>query len=763
MINNAYLVETLANYYDSGITYEGTAMRRASSVSPIDSIPFDLGNVPASAYWNYYRTKGIHILKDNTPVPIVYFTPQFITINSFTSQDFSILLGGATRAASDVFVFNDKVTKPDITCKNGYVHVLQSVLVPPVNMAQFIENNSNANIPTSLRTSIFSKLVDRFCAPYFDASNTVSYRLLHPTFTDSIFVKHYFSSIGGTPLLPSGVLAPNLLPFDPGWNSYQTSALPADMGAMFVPSDDAMNAYFNSGVGALIKNRFGSWDNVPDGIVRTFIARHMRTSLIQSIPSRFSKMVDAEDYPLPVTTSDIQNTYTAVNGEVFVTSKVYTPVDYISVYGPVLFNADSQIMNWAINTPQTAAFDKTQFAFYKLYLNSLENTYSLFIPTDEDFNNNYYIDPISYGQDIQGALKFKYNNLTSSVTAYKYTYNKTSGIVGSTPYDSIVSTSTSATDFVRNRLLDMLNSHIVIGSVETGNNYYVTKANDIINVVGSGTSMIVKGGGDIANGTSAQVTTEYNQQNGNTYFLNKAISPSLRSVYNVLSQTPEFSAFYNLLAGVPVGYASQIFTQQGMDYDIQFFNAFRYTVYVPSNDAVQKAITAGIITPWETIYAMTDVNQQNAATDKMIQFLKYHFQDNAVFVGQAVNAQYQSSSIKTDTISTYWGTANTKFFQIGVNSTGNSLTLTMDSKSGGPTRTVNVLTSDPVTGNKLYNIIAKDYIFGTSSGGSYTNKSVKSVFANIDGTGSGQPFSTSNIVTSASTVIHEIDTVMTFE
>jgi uncharacterized surface protein with fasciclin (FAS1) repeats len=524
------------------------------------------------------------------------------------------------------------------------------------------------------------------------------------------------------------------------------SSLSADMAAMFVPTDDAMNNYFNSGIGAILKTRFGSWDNVPDAIALPFIERHMRTSLLESVPSQFSKMVDAENYSLPVTKSQIQSSYTAVNGEVYTTNAVYPPVDYISVYSPVLLSSDSQIMNWAINISQTSV-DGTQFAFYKLYLNSLVSTYSLFIPTDEYMNN--YIDPIAYAQDKQGVLKYKYNTKTSSVTALVYLYNKTTGVVGTNPIDSITNPA-----FVQNRLWDLLDSHIVVGSVETGDSYFITKANDFIKVSGSGTSMTVQGGQDIVNNTSAQVTNVFNQSNGKTYFLNKPISPSLKSVYKILSETPEFSMFYNLLNGVPDTCITQIFAQQGVDFRINFFNAFRYTVYVPSNPAIQKALDAGIITPWETIYAMANP-AKGKAINTMIQFLKYHFQDNAVFFGQSSNDQYQSATIKNDTSMTYWGTAKNKYFKLGVVSTGSSITITMDSKTGTPLRTANVLTSDPLTGSPLYNIIAKDYIFDK----------LPSLYKNVDGTGSasGALFSTSNIVTSASAVIHEIDNVLTFE
>jgi len=733
MINNAYILETLANYYD-GTFNEGTAMRRETALSPLDSIPFDIDNeVPTSSYWNYYQTKGIHIMKDNTARAVVYFTQSFINKYSFTDEDFSILTGGSTRVRNDVHLFNIKVIERDITCKNGYIHVLQSVLIPPENMAQYIQDNAD--------TKIFSKLLDRFCAPYYDAKFTATYKALHPEFMDSIFTKRYFATNGGMRNLPSGANAPNLLAFDPGWNTYQSSSLKADMAAMFVPTDEAMTNYFNSGVGAILKTRFGTWENIPDAIILPFIKRHMRNSLIESVPSRFNKMVDSENYRLPVEKNQIEKSYSGVNGEVYLTNAVYPPVDYISVYSPVLLSANTRIMDWAINISETNS--GTTFAFYKLYLNSLVSKYSLFVPTDEFFKN--YVDPIAYGQEVQGVLKYSYDTKTSAVKAYVYKYNKTSGVIDETPVDSIKSLS-----FIQNRLWSILDSHIVVGSVETGEDYFITKANDIIKVNGSGFSMNVQGGEDITNNTRSEVTNVFNQYNGTTYFLDKPISPSLKSVYKVLSETPQFSGFFNLLNSVPDTCLVQIFAQQGVDYRIKFFNAFRYTVYVPTNEAIQNAIANNSIKSWETIFNMSNQAERSLEISRMLRFLKYHFQDNAVFYGQNVNNQFLSSTLKTDNTETLWGTAKNKYLKIGVVGTGGSLTLTTDTKKGSPLRTARV-----VTESGLYNLIVKDYVFAK----------IPTLYKNVDGTGSasGSLFNTSGITTSASAVIHQIDNVLTFE
>ncbi|MDP4268880.1 MAG: hypothetical protein Q8909_02010 [Bacteroidota bacterium] len=735
MLNNAFLIQQLTNYNNGTTLVEDNAMRRATASSALDSISFDAGDkLPSGAYWQYYKNKGLHLMKDATSSPIAYFFQPFLDKNAITNEDVSILTGGMTRQTNDAHIFNCKIVKRDITCQNGYINLLDKVLVPPVNMAQYITNNP--------KTSIFAKLLDRYSAPYYNGTMTSTYHQLNPEFTDSIFEKKYFATNGGKTKLPNGTSATNILAFDPGWNSYATASgapIQSDMAAMFVPSDDAMNSFFNSGVGSLLKARFQTWDNVPDAIILPLVKRHMRASLIETVPSKFSKMVDAENYPLPVEKGHIESTYAGVNGEVFTTNTVYPPVDYISVYSPVLLSANSKIMNWVIKYNTETAMDGTPFAFYKLYLNSMAAKYSLFIPTDSYFNK--YIDPIAYGQDVQGALKFWYDEKADAVKATVYKYNKSTDVVG----DSVALITDAS--FVINRLQNLLDSHIVVGDVESGAGYYVTKANDLIKVSGTGTSLVVQGGDDLAKNQQAQVVDAnfYNQANGKTYFINKPIQSALRSSYKVLSETPQFSKFFELLNGVPDTCVSQIFNKQGVDNRINFFNAFRYTIYVPTNDAVQAALDNGSITPWSTIYTLTPGKVQSAAINKMIRFLRYHFQDNAVFFGQNVNAQYQSATIKTDNTVTRFGTAKNKYYKIGVVGNSSAMTLTTENS-----KTAKVETKDG-----LYNIVVKDYIFGL----------IPSKYKNIDGTGNatGTAFSSSTITSSASAVIHQIDNVLTFE
>jgi uncharacterized surface protein with fasciclin (FAS1) repeats len=725
MIDNAYLIETLANYNNGSLIY-GTALRRKSSVSVLDNFSLLSGDkLPEGKWWDRYRSNGMYLLQDASEWCLVYFLQSTLENDAISDEDFN-LITGTTRSAKDAHIFNIKVVERDITCKNGYVHVLQDVLVPPVNMAQYLYENSN--------TKIFSSLLEKFSAPYYNSNMTEKYNqknLDNPI--DSIFEKIYFSAIGGKIVYPDGqdISSELWLPFNPGWNSYaSSSALQADMATVLAPTDAAMTKYLEGGSGAVLKERYGNWDNVPLDIVALFLKRHLRTSFLGTLPSVFNKLIDTENSPLVASSDDIISSYIGLNGVVYETNKVYPPDDYVSVYGPVLFSDKTKVFNWAIRQKD-----------FRLYLNSLISTYSFFVPVDEFFKN--YIDPIAYAKDVKAALKYWYYDKYSTVVATVYSYDATTGTVG----DSIGFIGNSS--FISARLLDLIDSHIVVGDVESGSRYYLAKNGNMLKIEGKGQDLKVQGGYDIKSGVSASVISGgvYKQTNGTTYFINKPIQTPLQSVYKVLSGTPEFNAFFKLLDGFS-GTDYEVFVKKtnyyGIDYNIKFFNTFNYTVYVPTNEAIQQAITDGLISDWDKINSIADTDEKNIEIEKLLRFLRYHFQDNAVLIsGVAIDKVYQTATIKTDNVETKFRTYKDKYYKLGVTGDGESLNLS----------TENYGSASVVKENGLYNIMTRDYIFSGDP----------QAYKEINGTGAGNEFSSISITTSSTAVIHQINNVLRFE
>ncbi|MFY9152290.1 MAG: hypothetical protein WAO52_09760 [Prolixibacteraceae bacterium] len=728
MIDNAYLIETLSNYFN-GSLQEGTALRRSTSVSVLDSVPFESGDMlPMGRFWDGHRNKGIHLLKDATSWPMVHFLEGSLKNAGINNAEFS-LITGVPRITNDAHIFSVKVKERDIPCKNGYVHVLEKVLVPPVNIAEYLKTNKTS--------SIFSNLLDRFCAPYYNPLQTSAYNQIHPgSPIDSIFEKIYFSDYQGRIRYPNGSLIRTelLLPFNPGINEYVSSAagssMQSDMAAVFAPTNEAMTNYFESGAGVILKNRFGTWEDTPDYIIMKLLNRHLRESFLETVPGRFAKLVDNNNSPIPIEPQDIASSYVGLNGVIYNTNKVYPPNDYISVYAPVLLSEETTVMNWAVNQNE-----------FDLYLNALKSTYSFFVPTDEYFKN--YIDPISYAKDVKGALKYWYNKKTNLVNATVYKYDPITGQLG----DS-VNTITN-TSFISNRLLDILNTHIVIGNVESGAKYYFTKNGNLLLVKGTGAELKVQAGYDVKSGTEVNVVNNgvYRQQNGTTYFIDKPLQTPLQSVYKILSETPEFSEFFALLNGF-TGTTKEIFVKKtnfyGVDFTIKFFNTFNYTVYVPTNEAIQKAISDGLIMSWEQINGITDNQQKLNEMAKLERLLRYHFQDNSLFVdGETFYRLYQTATIKQNEGETHFRTYKDKYYRLGISSDGNNIKL----------ETENWGTANLIRANGLYNILTRDYIFSGNP----------QAYREIDGTGTGSEFSNSSIVTSSTAVIHQIDNVLRFE
>ena len=250
ILDNAILTEMLSNVESSNSSVtRGIAMKHQTSANATDTIYHVWASeLPANnSYWTPYIKGGIDVVMDNTRPMMVHFTQEQMLNNGINSEDFAAITGRPYESGG-TFIFKNKIIAKDVTCQNGYVNQTDGVIVPPGNMAQMIRESKD--------TKWFNRMLDRFCAPYYDAQTTLNYNdnalLNGKPMIDSIFQWRYFSerSQGAVALQrdPKQVaLAQDmLLNFDPGWNQYYSTygTMLADMGAMFVPDDEAVEDYF---------------------------------------------------------------------------------------------------------------------------------------------------------------------------------------------------------------------------------------------------------------------------------------------------------------------------------------------------------------------------------------------------------------------------------------------------------------------------------------------------------------------------------------
>lgn len=576
-------------------------------------------------------------------------------------------------------------------------------------------------------TQTFSSFLGRYAAPYYDRSLTDQFSLLGGN--DSVFIKRYFSERSsasglyqsGTVIDPNGDNVSYYLKFDPGWNMYTASvstSFQTDMGAIFAPTDDAFDQYFNDGAGKVLIDRYGSVENIPNDVLNILMNNHMETSFLAAIPSLFTTLVDDAQEDKGVKESDVEKVYLASNGVVYVTNTVYAPALYTSVMFPAVINENMKVFRWAIDNLE-----------YRPYLLSMVNYYSFLLPTD----NFTYVVPTSLKHNQPEAWKFHYDNVHNTVYASVHPYNITTHAIG----DSIRSVSIPAT--LKNHLQDMLDYHIIVGNIEDGKDYYRTKGGGTIRISHEGNTIQLAGGGDIERDDVVPVVEIYDQTaetngkgNGKTYIIEEPVQTPTKSVYSILSDTSEFSEFFKLLQGYDdlwvgdderatrfsIFYTDK--SQAGLDYNVRFLNTFHYTLYVPANDAVLEAIHAGLPT-WDDVEAATDQEVRDALAEKIIRFLRYHFQDNAVYLDNpAISASYETATLDTNTDT---------FYKL---------------KLDGGNYTMNITTASDevahvITDGGLYNIMARDFKFNTAD-----------------------PVTATTIATSSYIVIHQIDKCLYF-
>lgn len=167
---------------------------------------------------------------------------------------------------------------------------------------------------------------------------------------------------------------------------------------------------------------------------------------------------------------------------------------------------------------------------------------------------------------------------------------------------------------------------------------------------------------------------------------------------------------------------------------VPIFSGYNYTVYIPSNEAVKEFINSGMPV-WEDIKACAAGTgaysiqgpaplQAAAAMRQLRDFIRYHFQDNSIFVdNNSINGEYETQTI---------GASGT-YLRVGVNAGDGYITITDERGNEA-----NVIKEDGME-NKTWNLLCRDFEFKATG-----NVPVA-------------------IVRSSFSVAHQLDNVLTFK
>lgn len=500
-------------------------------------------------------------------------------------------------------------------------------------------------------------------------------------------------------------------------------------------------------------------DQIPLDVIQALINNLMKDSFCNSVPSKFETIKDdAQDPMLDETHLDkIEDVLLANNGAIFLMDEVLTPAKYAAVSAPAYVGTDMHIFNWAVN--QSSLDVQTNFYAYLLAMSS---RFSFFVPQDEGF---WYIDPVSFAKEAgeQRALYYEWDATKSQpkCSAYRYYYDYTTGegYIGE-PLTNVVVTSTE----YMNRLRDMLETHTIVHEdntettgidetatgIECDKHYFIAKNGAPIYVENADKrdkGCMVQGGWQkerdewcVVNRFDDKTRETNGNGNGMAYKIDAPIIPTIESVFSTLYNNPDdFGLFYELCQtdqevleaiGIKGSMALRPYTifengnglpcidkttgrQETTATNVRFFNNYRYTVYVPTNEAVADAISKGLPT-WEELREILELDkepeerteltpeEEEARTAKctamvtaLINFVKYHFQDNSVF---ADTPALKPTDYETATLNSSTGI----YCKVNVSSTGNG-TLTVKDAAGNSRNIV-----------VKHNILTRDYILNTA-------------------------------------------------
>jgi len=743
MIDNPYPISMMSSVQGP---IEGECMRRTASLQTYDSVlvvSTSDPQIPQTSYWtNLAQTHDTIVLfKDfSGAAPMIHFLPRFLEQNMITGTDVDFLYNdpAGTHVSDDAYVNDCKVVEANIFCKNGFLHKINKVMLPLDNMAEVIR--------TKPQLGKYSALVERFSAPFYDYTITREYNRIYNTDIDSVYQKAYFAVRGnqstgmtstGRKLDKDGNASVAQIKFDPGWNRYQPGTindnnrdeLMEDMGCMLVPTDDAIDDWWNNGGGKVLKDNFGTLDKVPDDVINKLIDNNMLKSFVASVPSKFNAVLNDAAMEMGITTADVDSVFLACNGAVYQTNKVFAPMSYSSVMFPAIVTENMKIIKTAIENLE-----------FEAYLNSMVSRYSFFIPINDGMLT--FIDPVTLPQSETHIWKFSYDPKAKTdfakirATVYLAERQPDGTWLQGDSLRQIVGSGVS--DQIYDRLEDLLDNIIVIGDLEQGKEFYQTKGKNFIKIGGAFNvpgQMTVAGGWQIEQGVPETVTGIYNMENGKSYVINTPLYTAHKSVSDVLIDRDtinggdgEFSEFLTMLnecnalstnTNSKVGWSSVsrngnlIYIPEGTNSGSvnYLLNTYHYTMYIPTNAAMQEAYAKGlptldmldeameidaddstvvVVAPGDTIFYENITDSAAHLRKVMLDFVKYHIQDNSIFIDNGFdNGNYETA--KTNP------------------ATGRSFKLTVTTDNTQMTVKGICTPSQPINQSKMYNQMAREY------------------------------------------------------
>lgn len=629
--------------------------------------------------WIGYGTVGDN---DNTGVAFAYrggtmiWNDDYWQYKGLSHDDLAFIGAADTEGSEHIKIGNAHITQPNQRCKNGYLHLVDEVVVPQPNLMYTL-----AQARSDGKCSLASSLVQRFNYLKYDAEYSDIYNHIDSAWT---VCNSLLDRVATTLQTPAIILPTN-----------------EALKAFLLAADNPLRSF-----GINQDNYYTTLMSLPREVLQPFVKEWFRTSFTDVLPSRYSNMRSAKGHQLlaGVTTPEayklaVQQVITAADGIIVVVDAVPNAEDLRNEL--TFVKLAGRVAGAALTANDRYEGERRTSPFSTDYQREMHNkSFTMFVPTDAGLEQYGLVDPISMASN--NRVSWRYWSLTPdsissngtrqiavAARAYRYDYKEVRNTETARPLAAIYSS--NANDdcangnfgpVKRQLLTDMLDQHIVLQDVNsllnTQRHWYLSRSGmPIYMKEHTNTNIVVNGGMQIdLNEKDAadkhDCTLQFVGQNstGTSVFIDRPMQPTTQNVYQRLQSNDAFSMFFDCANALNGAYdlKNQLFdieTSEALnrkytifaDFSgsyarygnantmlVNFFHNFNYTIFVPTNEGMQKAIAEGLPTI-ESIEQFVEESldgngqlpddkreQAQARYLTLLNFLKYHFCDKSYFL-----------------------------------------------------------------------------------------------------------------------------------
>lgn len=627
--------------------------------------------------WIGYGTVG-----DNTDGALAYrggtmiWNDDYWQYKGLSHDDLAFIGAADTEGSEHIKIGNAHITQPNQRCQNGYLHLVDEVVVPQPNLMYTL-----AQARSDGKCSLASSLVQRFNYLKYDAEYSDIYNHIDSAWT---VCNSLLDRVATTLQTPAIILPTN-----------------EALKAFLLAADNPLRSF-----GINQDNYYTTLMSLPREVLQPFVKEWFRTSFTDVLPSRYSNMRSAKGHQLlaGVTTPEayklaVQQVITAADGIIVVVDAVPNAEDLRNEL--TFVKLAGRVAGAALTANDRYEGERRTSPFSTDYQREMHNkSFTMFVPTDAGLEQYGLVDPISMASN--NRVSWRYWSLTPdsissngtrqiavAARAYRYDYKEVRNTETARPLAAIYSS--NANDdcangnfgpVKRQLLTDMLDQHIVLQDVNsllnTQRHWYLSRSGmPIYMKEHTNTNIVVNGGmqidlneKDVADKHDCTLQFVGQNSTGTSVFIDRPMQPTTQNVYQRLQSNDAFSMFFDCANALNGAYdlKNQLFdieTSEALnrkytifaDFSgsyarygnantmlVNFFHNFNYTIFVPTNEGMQKAIAEGLPTI-ESIEQFVEESldgngqlpddkreQAQARYLTLLNFLKYHFCDKSYFL-----------------------------------------------------------------------------------------------------------------------------------